>query len=141
MYLFAEKQPLFTDNRPQQTDRSVGTAAPAVQAEATGQQGSTDQSAVQQSPNPSAHQPVTGELPDDKRYELQQVADTNVFSTALLSLFLPPVGYYMVGREKLALFAFITGFFAGLGILLAPFHTRSIILNARSTLERHGYAW
>lgn len=90
---------------------------------------------------PQGNSEASGDLPDARKYELQKVANKDVTTTVLVSLLLTPAGYWMVGKTGLALINFFTFNFFLLGFIIVPFHTRSIIKDAREELRAHGEAW
>lgn len=81
------------------------------------------------------------DLPDARVYELQKVARKDTTTVMLVSFLLTPVGYWMVGKTGLAIINFLTLNYFLLGIIIVPFHTRSIIKDAREQLERAGEGW
>jgi predicted amidophosphoribosyltransferase len=83
----------------------------------------------------------TLDLPDSRVYELQNVAQKDTTTIMLISFLLTPAGYLMVGKTGLAIINFLTLNYFFLGFLIVPFHTRSIIRDAREQLERAGEGW
>lgn len=77
-------------------------------------------------------------LPDAKQFELEKIANKDTTTVMLVSFLLTPLGYYMVGKTGLAIINFLTLNYFLLGIVIVPFHTRSIIRDARSELRRAG---
>lgn len=78
------------------------------------------------------------EIPDYKKVELQKIARRSTGSTFLVTLVIPSLGYYLVGREGLAAVCFFTGHFGLLAHIFGPFHTRKIVKEAQQQLERAG---
>lgn len=83
----------------------------------------------------------TLDIPDSRVYELQNVARKDTTTVMLVSFLLTPAGYLMVGKTGLAIINFLTLNYFFLGFLIVPFHTRSIIRDAREQLERAGEGW
>ena len=81
------------------------------------------------------------DLPDARKYELQQIARKDQTTVAIVSLLLTPAGYLMVGKTGLAIINFLTLNYFLLGFVIVPIHTWKIIGNAREELQRHGENW
>jgi len=79
------------------------------------------------------------ELPDQQRYKLEKVAQKSPVVAALLGLLISPLGYYYVGRTGLAIINLLTLNFLLLGVIVVPIHSRKIINDAQSELQRYGY--
>ncbi len=73
---------------------------------------------------------------DDTRTE--SPADRSTAVTLLLSVFISPLGYYYVGRRKLALVNLLTLNYLALGFVAVPIHTYLITLDAAQTHEGGG---
>jgi predicted RNA-binding Zn-ribbon protein involved in translation (DUF1610 family) len=80
-------------------------------------------------------------LPEGRKYELQKLARKDKTTVAIVSFLLTPVGYLMVGKTGLAVINFLTFNYLLFGIIIVPFHTMSIIDDAREELERYGETW
>jgi hypothetical protein len=65
-------------------------------------------------------------------------ADRSTAVTLLLSVFISPLGYYYVGRRKLALVNLLTLNYLALGFVAVPIHTYLITLDAAQTREGGG---
>jgi len=65
-------------------------------------------------------------------------ADRSTAVTLLLSVLVSPLGYYYVGRTKLALVNLLTLNYLGLGLVVVPIHTHLITLDAEQTREGGG---
>lgn len=83
----------------------------------------------------------TGDLPEHRRYELQEIACKDIRTTMAIGFLLSPAGYWMVGKVGLAIINFLTFNYFFLGIVLVPLHVRNIIQEARDELERNGETW
>ncbi|WP_302083932.1 hypothetical protein [Salinibaculum rarum] len=84
---------------------------------------------------------MSDELPESKRYELQQIADKSKLTYALLGLFLPPLAYYMVGKTGAAILNILTANWFLLGFFISPLHIAKIVGDAQSELEAHGVSY
>lgn len=73
---------------------------------------------------------------DLRKYELEKIANKNITTVVLLSIFITPLGYYWVNKTGLALVNFFTFNYFFLGPIIVPFHTYSIIKSARKELEQ-----
>lgn len=83
----------------------------------------------------------SGDLPESRKYELQQLARKDASTVMIVSFLFTPVGYFMVGKVGLAILNLFTLNYFLLGFLIVPFHTRKIIREAREELERNGESW
>lgn len=77
-------------------------------------------------------------LPELKQYELEKIANKNGTVVILLSIFLTPVGYLMVGKVGWALLNFFTFNYLLLGPILVPIHTYKIMNDAEKELRESG---
>jgi hypothetical protein len=80
-------------------------------------------------------------LANSRIRELQRIARKDKGIVMLVSFLLSPLGYVLVGRWGLAIVNFLTLNYLLLGVILVPFHTKSIIENARDQLAAEGYSW
>lgn len=76
---------------------------------------------------------TTAPPPDGQTSTGNQLADKSTAVALLLSIFLSPLGYYYVGRTKLAIVNFLTLNFLLLGIIIVPIHTYKIMSSAKNT--------
>ncbi|ERH11153.1 MAG: hypothetical protein J07HX64_02934 [halophilic archaeon J07HX64] len=65
-------------------------------------------------------------------------ADNSTTVTLLLSVFVSPLGYYYIGKKKLALINLVTLNYIGLGFIAVPIHTYMIMQDAEQTHESGG---
>ena len=65
-------------------------------------------------------------------------ADRSTAATLLLSVFVSPLGYYYVGRKRLALVNLLTLNYLALGFIAVPIHTYLITLDAKQSHEGGG---
>jgi hypothetical protein len=65
-------------------------------------------------------------------------ADRSTAVTLLLSVFVSPLGYYYVGRRKLALVNLLTLNYLALGFVAVPIHTYLLTLDAEQNGENEG---
>jgi len=79
------------------------------------------------------------DLPDQRRYEFEQVAQKSTTTAILLGVLLSPIGYWYVGKKFLALINLLTLNFLFLGIVIVPIHAWKVIKDARAELERYGH--
>jgi hypothetical protein len=83
-----------------------------------------------------------GGQPNDARIrDLQKIAGKDKSTVMLVSFLLTPAGYVMVDKLVLAIVNLLTFNYFFLGFIIVPFHTKSIIENAREELEAEGYSW
>jgi len=66
----------------------------------------------------------------DENARTESPADRSMAVTLLLSIFISPVGYYYIGRKKLALVNLVTLNYLALGFLVVPIHTYLITRDA-----------
>lgn len=83
----------------------------------------------------------SGALTEVDKRELQKLARKDASTVMLVSFFLTPAGYIMVGKIGFAVLNFFTLNYFFLGFIIVPFHTRKIIREARQDLERNGESW
>ena len=82
-----------------------------------------------------------GDLPAGRKRELQKLARKSPGTLMIVSFIFPSVGYVMVDEIGWAAICFFTSHYAFLGHLLAPFHVKGFVTNARQELETHGETW
>lgn len=82
-----------------------------------------------------------GQANDARIRELQKIAAKDKSTVMLVSFLLTPAGYVMVDKLVLAIVNLLTFNYFFLGFIIVPFHTKSIIENAREELEAEGYSW
>ena len=82
-----------------------------------------------------------GNIPDNRLYDLQSLAQKDTTIAVLLGLLLTPGAYIYVDRTWLAVINFLTFNFFLLGFIIVPFHTRGMINDARQELSTNGYDW
>ena len=75
-----------------------------------------------------------------RQYELEKIAGKNTSTIILVSLFVTPLGYWMLGKTGLAIVNFVTFNYFLLGPIVVPIHCYQIIQNAEDELHRAGVA-
>lgn len=73
-----------------------------------------------------------------RQRELKKIANEDKTAVMLISFFLTPVGYWMIGKTGLALINFFTLNYFLLGPLIVPFHCHKIMEDAKDELRRSG---
>jgi hypothetical protein len=90
---------------------------------------------------PAGGAPAGGQTSDARIRNLQKIAGKDKSTVMLVSFLLTPAGYVMVDKLALAIVNLLTFNYFFLGFIIVPFHTKSIIENARGELEAEGYSW
>lgn len=90
---------------------------------------------------PAGGAPAGGQTNDARIRSLQKIAAKDKSTVMLVSFLLTPAGYVMVDKLALAIVNLLTFNYFFLGFIVVPFHTKSIIENARADLEAEGYSW
>lgn len=75
-----------------------------------------------------------------RQRELEKIANQDKTAVMLMSFFLTPVGYWMIGKTGLALINFFTFNYFLLGPLIVPLHCHKIMEDAKDELRRSGAA-
>ena len=83
---------------------------------------------------------VGSSLTEQRQYELEKIAGKNTSTIILVSLFVTPLGYWMLGKTGLAIVNFVTFNYFLLGPIVVPIHCYQIIQNAEDELHRAGVA-
>jgi len=73
-----------------------------------------------------------------RQRKLEKIANEDKTAVMLMSFFLTPVGYWMIGKTGLALINFFTFNYFLLGPLIVPFHCHKIMEDAKDELRRSG---
>lgn len=73
-----------------------------------------------------------------RQRELEKIANQDKTAVMLMSFFLTPVGYWMLGKTGLALINFFTFNYFLLGPLIVPIHCHKIMEDAKDDLRRSG---
>jgi len=73
-----------------------------------------------------------------RQRELEKIASQDKTAVMLMSFFLTPVGYWMIGKTGLALINFFTFNYFLLGPLVVPIHCHKIMEDAKDELRRSG---
>lgn len=80
-------------------------------------------------------------IPPERAYDLRKLAQKNTGFVGIVSFFISPLGYLMVGKWGWALLNFFTLNYLFMGIFLVPLHTWWMINGARKELDEAGVAW
>jgi hypothetical protein len=73
-----------------------------------------------------------------RQRELEKIASQDKTAVMLMSFFLTPVGYWMIGKTGLALINFFTFNYFLFGPLIVPIHCHKIMEDAKDDLHRSG---
>jgi hypothetical protein len=76
----------------------------------------------------------------NKSTRAEPPADRSTVVAALLSVFVSPLGYYYVGRTRLAVLNLLTLNYLLLGVLVVPVHTHLIVRGANCERPADGSA-
>jgi len=83
----------------------------------------------------------SGDLPTGRKRELQKIARKSPGTLMIVTFLWPSAGYVMVDEIGWAAICFLTGHYGLLGYIVAPFHVKGFVTNARQELETHGETW
>jgi len=83
----------------------------------------------------------SGDLPAGRKRELQKIARKSPGTLMIVTFLWPSAGYVMVDEIGWAAICFLTGHYGLLGYIVAPFHVKGFVTNARQELETHGETW
>lgn len=81
---------------------------------------------------------TTNDITDRRQHELETIASKDKTTVALVSFFITPLGYWMIGKKGLAAINFFTLNYFLLGPFIVPIHTYKMIDDAENELRRAG---